>query len=325
MSESEESAKPAPLLSCIVITFRRPRSLMATLDALRHQTRVVDHLIVVDNDASPAIKELVETSGFKADVEYVAMPENLGPAGAFGAGLQRALNRADDGDWLLLVDDGDPPRTPTAVASLFEFARRTVITRPALGGVGIVGGRLDRRYGAMHRLTDSELAGEAIDVDYLGGGQLPVYRVGALRRSGPPEAGLFFGWDDLDLALRLAREGFTLVAHGDLWREARVSRGRWGLSARQSRAASERMSAPWRRYYSDRNWVFLLRGNGAWTGAVVATLRIVTAGIWRLVRSRGRSWAEFRASMTGLVDGWCGRIGKTREPDVIEDLAPSRD
>ncbi|MDG6217701.1 galactofuranosyl transferase, partial [Acinetobacter baumannii] len=67
----------------VVVTHRRPDELAKSLDVLTAQTRLPDHLIVVDNDGcgdSP-VRELV--AGQPIATTYLGSRRNLGGAGGF--------------------------------------------------------------------------------------------------------------------------------------------------------------------------------------------------------------------------------------------------
>ena len=47
------------MVCAVVVTHRRPDELAKSLDVLTTQTRMVDHLIVVDNDNDERVRDLV--------------------------------------------------------------------------------------------------------------------------------------------------------------------------------------------------------------------------------------------------------------------------
>src|SRR4029453_7830814 len=96
--------------------------------------------------------------------------------------------------------------------------------------VGLVGSRFDRRRARLQRLPDSELGHGPLDVDYIGGGHLPLYRVAAVRAVGVVDPSYFFGFEDLEYGLRLRSRGWRVVADGDQWLELRRAQGRLGLA-----------------------------------------------------------------------------------------------
>ena len=73
----------------VVVTHRRPDELAKSLEAVSAQTRVPDHLVVVDNDNDPRVAELV--AGQPIPTTYLGSRRNLGGAGGFALGMLHAL------------------------------------------------------------------------------------------------------------------------------------------------------------------------------------------------------------------------------------------
>jgi GT2 family glycosyltransferase len=286
----------------VAVTYRRPAVLAETLDAFRHQTRPPDSIVVVDNAADAVVEELVAGAD---DASYVPMADNGGPAGAIARGMSAVLESAGDDDWVLLIDDDDPPRFPTAVEDVVAVARAAPGN---VGAVGVTGARYRRWTGRLLRVPDDELA-DLTDVDYIGNGMCPLYRVAALRAVGVFDPALFFHFEELDFGLRLRAGGWRLVIDREVTLRTRSVTGRRGLG-RRARVA--RRSAAWRTYYAARNEVLVARRHGALTAPFVVTARLVAGGVVNALRAR--TVAGARPRVHGVLDGWRGRIGRTVEP-----------
>jgi glycosyltransferase involved in cell wall biosynthesis len=314
MSSGGEGLLPHPALFGILITFRRPEALTVMLARLLAQDRLPDRLIVVDNDPSAETKAAVERSWAQRPLDYIAAPQNLGPAGGIELGMRRVLEFAADEDWVVLLDDDDPPATDAALGDLERFAHATRDRDPKTAGVGLVGARFDWRRGRPARLADAELLGEAVPVDYVGGNQLPTYLVGAVRKVGPFRGDLFFGFDDLEFGLRLGAAGYRLYADGNRWRERRARLGRLGRSGRPSIALDQ--DVHWRRYYGLRNAIAILRlHDRPWTAVRVVLLVGLGKPAANLIRAPGRAARHLRVNWRACRDGWRGRLGRTVGPE----------
>jgi glycosyltransferase involved in cell wall biosynthesis len=314
MPSGREVLRTHPALFGILITFRRPEALRVMLARLLAQDRPPDRLVVVDNDDSAETKAAVERSWTPRPLDYIAAPQNLGPAGGIELGMRFVLEHAADDDWVMLLDDDDPPASDAALGDLERFAHATRARDPRTAGVGLVGARFDWRRGRPSRLADAELLGEAVPVDYVGGNQLPTYLVGAVRRVGPFRGDLFFGFDDLEFGLRLGAAGYRLYADGNRWRERRARLGRLGMSGRPSIALNH--DVHWRRYYSLRNAIAILRLHGrTWTALRVALLVGLGKPAANLVRAPGRAVRHLRVNWQACRDGWRGRLGRTVGPE----------
>jgi rhamnopyranosyl-N-acetylglucosaminyl-diphospho-decaprenol beta-1,3/1,4-galactofuranosyltransferase len=300
------------VLHGLLITYRRPTELAGTLARLAEQTRRPDRLVVVDNDPTSRSRELVrDRVPDDLPTEYVAAPENLGPAGGIALGM-RVINRsAADRDWIVLVDDDNPPATRSLLEELESFAEAMSRRDARTGAVGLVGARFDCRRGRLRRVPDGELH-EAVPVDYVGGGQYPLYRVAAVRAVGDFRENLFFGFDDLEYGLRMGAAGYSIYADGPLWMRERERARRLGMTVRPSIGLED---PSWRRYYSLRNLIVILRASGHVGAAVRVTL---TSGLAKpavnLPRRPGVAARSLAFNARACLDGWTGRMGRTVEP-----------
>ena len=301
--------EPTDRLHAVLVTFERPRELATMVRVLADGTERLDSLVIVDNSRLPQGEPEGATDAAHR-VLVIETHENLGPAGGIALGMDRILATASDDDWILVLDDDDPPPTPESVASLSHFANACADDDPAVGGVGSNGGRFDPKTGEIRRVPDAELHGP-VDVDYLPGGALPLYRARAVRDVGTPMAELFFGYDDLEYGLRLRAAGYRLVAHGDVWRHNRERSARLGLgtSLRSARATN----SGWRLYYSRRNLIAILRLHSLRGPAVRASVITLAKPLFD-VRGGHQLVDALGLSIRAVVDGWTGRLGRTVEP-----------
>ena len=292
----------------VLITFRRPVALADHLERLAAQTARLDTVLIVDNDADPQVRSLVEEPAARAAangvVAYLGLGDNPGPAGGIAAGIAHVLADADDDDWVVLLDDDDPPPRADTLDALAAVTAELDEREPRVAAVGLWGARLHRS-GRLRAVDDDRPA----PVDYLPGGACPHYRVAALREVDAPDARLFFGFDDLDLGLALERRGWGLWSSG-------LARDHGWASMVDQRRASPTVGPPtWRRYYSLRNLVVVLRADGRHLAAAWMTL---VAGFAKplvnlMVRPRDAA-ASLRLNARAAVDGWRGRLGRTIDP-----------
>lgn len=108
------------MVCAVVVTHRRPDELAKSLDVLTTQTRMVDHLVVVDNDNDDRVRDLV--AGQPVPTTYLGSRRNLGGAGGFALGMLRAL--ALGADWVWLADDDGRPEDADVLATLLACAQK---------------------------------------------------------------------------------------------------------------------------------------------------------------------------------------------------------
>lgn len=299
--------KPVPSLNGIVVTYRRPDQLGVMLDALGNQTKRLDRLVVVDNDPNCSAQEVVGSSPNRDRVEYLAAGDNVGPAGGIALGMEKLLADCRDSDWVLLLDDDDPPRPNDLIATLFTKA---IESDASVAGVGSVGSRFDLRRGRIVRVPDEELHG-SVPVDVIAGNQYPMYRVAAIREVGYFDPTLFFGFEELDFCLRLREAEFDLLAHGEVFRDRRSRRPTPYVGVRV------RLEEPtWRRYYSLRNLIWILRQRGHPLAAMRVTLLTgFLKPLANLALTPGLAVRNLRLNAGAVLDAWRGRMGRTVDPE----------
>jgi glycosyltransferase involved in cell wall biosynthesis len=311
----------------VLVTYRRPDDLRRYLGLLAEWAVPLAGVAVVDNDPGPDGAALVAAADPSLSVEYVPCPENLGPAGGIRAGLEHVLDRAGfdragPGDWVVLLDDDNPPGEPGALAAVHAFADAQRAADDRVGMVGVGGGRFDRRRGRIQRLRDAELTGP-VDVDFVPGNLLPVVSVAAVRRAGPPSEALFFGMEELEFGLRIRQAGFRIVLDGETMLERRRREGRTGDDV----APPLRKSAMWRRYYAVRNQIWIARHYGTRTAGLRATAENVLGRVGAdLVRGRRGRLRLAGLGLRGAVDAWTGRLGRRvdpADPRYRADVAPA--
>jgi rhamnopyranosyl-N-acetylglucosaminyl-diphospho-decaprenol beta-1,3/1,4-galactofuranosyltransferase len=302
----QSSKQSGGRLLAVVVTYRRPTDLALTLDSLKLQTRQPDETLVVDNDPDGSARDIADRRG----LPYVCTGDNMGPAGGIAVGMKWALNNADDDDMVALIDDDDPVTGIDILERLTELLSDTRSRGERCGGVGATGALYRRNRGDLVRVADSELHG-AVPVDYIGGNQVPIYSIAAIRDVGTFETEFFFGFDDAEYGLRLRAAGWTLLVPGDLWRERRAQVGRLGTTL-TPRAASA--PPPWRQYYSARNAVHLARRYGTVRSSAETIVRgfIWSPGRRLLQGSPSGAWAGAKGTLAGLR----GQLGRTVEPTL---------
>lgn len=307
-----------PRVFGVLVTYRRPSALSTMLTRLADQDRRLDALVVVDNAPRCESEEVVRTQDAPM-TEYVAAPENLGPAGGFALGMERVLRSADDVDWIVCLDDDDPPSSSSVIAELLSFGQEMRTRDRTTGAVGIMGARFDQKRGRMMRVPDVELIGP-VRVDALAGNALPFYLVRAVRDAGVFSAELFFGFEELDQGLRLRDAGYAIFADGDRWRRHRGRAHRLGLDAQPSTTLA---AVSWRRYYSLRNIIHILRSRGRTAGAMrVTAVHGFGKPLANLPLAPRAAIEHLRVNAAACRDAWIGRMGRTVEPQTGEWREP---
>jgi GT2 family glycosyltransferase len=302
-------ATGGPVVDGVLVTFDRPRELRHSLRAISGQDLPLRRLWVVDNGRRAAdVDGLAEELDLALDVQHVVTGENVGPAGGFALGIERALADAAEADWIVLFDDNDPPASPQLLARLVQTGRELVERGERVGGVGLRGARMRWLRG---RTVLPPTRRRVVEVDHLHGGYMPVYRLDALRQAPNFNPALFFGFEELAFGLGLTQRGFHLYVDVALAAEAltQPTSGDTGPRIRTRGSAT-------RRYYSLRNLVWLLRRHGHPIVALrVALVRGLLKPLLGVVLAPRTGLVHARLSARAVRDGFRGTMGRTVELD----------
>ncbi len=266
---------------------------------------------MVDNDIEASARWSLDEHGLRSTkVEYLVSGDNIGPAGGIALGMRHVLQHASDDDWILTLDDDDPPRLPDVLEELIRFAEELRAGDSTVGGVGVCGGRFDADSGRFVTVADSELAGP-VRSSWIGGNNLPCYSVAAVRTVGVFDDRFFINFEELDYGLRMEDLGLALYAHGELWRREREHAARFDTELAPNRQLGD---LSWRRYYSLRNTVFLLRQRRRSLVALRVSLQSLAKPLYNLPRSPRLAWQHLRLNTHAVTDAYRGRMGRTVAP-----------
>lgn len=249
----------------VVVTHRRPDELAKSLGVLAGQTRLPDHLIVVDNDGpgSGRVRDLV--AGQPIPTTYLASHRNLGGAGGFALGMLHAL--AQGADWVWLADDDGRPQDSQVLATLLACAHKH-----GLAEVSPMVCNLDDperlafplRRGLVWRRRACELRTEPGQDLLPGIASLfngALFRSATLEAVGVPDLRLFIRGDEVEMHRRLVRSGLpfgtcldTVYLHPCGSAEFRPILG--------GRMHTQYPDDPTKRFYTYRNRGYLLSQPG---------------------------------------------------------------
>src|SRR4051794_9942906 len=188
------------------VTFNRRELLERCLTALSAQSRPVDAVLVVDNAGTDGTPAFVREA--HPDVELLSLPANVGGAGGFAAGMERA--HAAGHEWVWLMDD-DTLAEPDALAALLDGSRRAPGTPP------IVASQVRWKDGSLHpmnrpfvRWDDSAAMAEAARRGLVALRNATfvsvLVRREAIDRHGVAPAKFFIWGDDFEFTSRVLRE-----------------------------------------------------------------------------------------------------------------------
>ncbi|OBC00277.1 galactofuranosyl transferase [Mycobacterium sp. 852013-50091_SCH5140682] len=199
-------------VTAVIVTHRRRELLAKSLEAVVTQERRPDHLVVVDNDDDPAVRDLVTSQPVPST--YLGSRRNLGGAGGFALGMLHAL--ALGADWIWLADDDGRPADATVLATLLACAEQHCLAEvspmvcnlddPRRLAFPLRRGLVWRRLVSELQTEDSSVSGDLLPgIASLFNGAL--FRAATVEAVGVPDLRLFVRGDEVELHRRLARSG----------------------------------------------------------------------------------------------------------------------
>jgi rhamnopyranosyl-N-acetylglucosaminyl-diphospho-decaprenol beta-1,3/1,4-galactofuranosyltransferase len=199
----------AETVCAVIVTHRRVEALAGSIAAVCGQSRPPDHLIVVDNDDDPAVRELVTAQS--VPTTYLGSRRNLGGAGGFALGMLHAL--ALGADWVWLADDDGRPADSSVLETLLACAARHSLAEvspmvcdmddPSRLAFPLRRGVAWRRHVAELKVDGSEDLLPGIASLFNGA----LFAAATVEAVGVPDLRLFIRGDEVDLHRRLLLSG----------------------------------------------------------------------------------------------------------------------
>jgi GT2 family glycosyltransferase len=295
--------------AAFVITKDRPDTLHSTVQKLLNQSLPPSFVLVVDNGSQDLTSERIKEMNDER-ISHHSVGYNAGPAGGAYWGMKLLFER--DYDWVLWVDDDDPPKFDDLFEKMFKIVSDN--DNDTLGMVGSVGERFDKRRAKIIRLEDNQLKGY-LDVDTISGNMFPLVSKRVFQHGLLPSLNFFFGFEELNFCLSLKQAGFRILTSGELHYQHRSSTGRLNLDKIGYQKKSE--SLLWREYYSVRNLLhILIHQQFTFLGIFRFLSRNISKCIFIFKYGFNYGIMFNYMILKGLFDGFCGRMGMRILPNA---------
>ena len=220
-SSSCDSLNEYPRTVAVVVTYNREDLLPKTLAGIASGERVPAAVVIVDNASTDGTAEYLRTLDYELPVDCIRLEKNMGGAGGFAVGIDRALERHNP-DLVWVMDDDTEPTENTlseAVAAWLNYSP-VPSQRPA-----VVASRVVWTNGEDHPMNTPRTmfaAGEQRHARAQAVGARPIRSASfvsilmdaqAIRRNGGLPIAEFFIWnDDFEFSTRLIhhRDGIVV-------------------------------------------------------------------------------------------------------------------
>ena len=285
----------APRLGSIVVTYHPDEAVLVNLTALCAEPGEV---VVVDNGSAAEELTMLRAASTRLGFALLENGGNLGVAQALNVGMRWALARG--AEWLLLFDQ-DSCVTPGFVeAMLAAFAAKAAKVRLGL----LVPTYRDLRSGTpirAERLRTGEL-----EVAMTSGTLLPKAVVEAC---GLFHEGMFIDLVDHEYSLRLRHAGYGIADCGAVLLHSPGAPRVHTVLGKRFETANY---SPVRRYYQERNRIWMVRQYGRRFPRYCAWLSVV--GLKELAKvllvERHQTGEKAAMMLRGYRDGLLGRMGR---------------
>jgi rhamnopyranosyl-N-acetylglucosaminyl-diphospho-decaprenol beta-1,3/1,4-galactofuranosyltransferase len=287
----------------VLVTYNRYAILQKTLEEVFNQTRLPDHVIVIDNFSTDGTFHKLKND---ARYQVIQTNDNVGYGAAAAVGMRCALSQFPDLKYFWIMDDDSRP-SAKALETLLAGYRSSKISR--LGILGLVGFKLKfGGYKPIHKTDNGNLNRVAenqhiVPADFvlMDGSLVSVEMVNAC---GVYVEDYFMIGEDYEYCKRALHHGFGVALM--LSDDAVMDRLVLGGGGKFSRPNI------WRGYYQARNHVDILRKYFTPKDALGYFFRQSKFLIASLMAKDRFERIYFR--LLGMVHGFRGISGKTIKP-----------
>lgn len=312
----EASVRRPTSVVAVVLTHARPRLAELTVRMLIDVEAFTpkDIILVINGEGG------LEDPELEASIDCVRLANNIGPAGGFRAGIERALSQ-QRADWIYVCEDDvallqlDRPLVRDLVA------RVEALHAPSPADVAAVvayGRQLD--LGSGRTAPHDPGSADFVETDCAAWGCTLLNQHALRDLDVLPDSEMFFGYEDIDFFLRIGSVGGTVLLDGITARDAAAQVSPKGRTDQfRGERPDDSDEQAWRHYYAARNFFVLRRryGRARWTVTHIA----LSVRRWQLARF---GLAVGRAILDGLIDGLRGKQGQDpRYLRAVGELEPN--
>jgi len=213
-----------PVVVAVVVTFNRRELLQTTLSGIAAGTQVPDAVVIVDNASTDGTAEFLRNYQSPITTDVVTLNTNVGGAGGFVVGMERAvLDHGADHVWIMDDDTEPQPKALQEALDVSESYLKDTGKAPAFIASRVVW--TDGRDHPMNRMRPRIGAREEQRnaAARLGATQIRsasfvsvLIRAEEIRKHGLPLADYFIWNDDLEYTARISRNGTALTTNASV-------------------------------------------------------------------------------------------------------------
>jgi len=284
-------------IAAVVVTYNRLALLKDCIEALRHQTRKLNAIIVINNSSTDGTREWLKQ---QADLNVVHQ-ENGGGALGFYRGMKEAHNKGYD--WVWMMDDDVEPLTSCLQEMLDanqEYGNQFDVLQPDRK---FFNSDSEWRYGsefnfknpfkpeAIKPIKSSDFKDERIRKIVSFPFEGPMFSSKVIAKVGFADKRYFILYDDTDYSARVFNAGFDVGFVRDAIMIKKINNPAIGINV------------DWKLYYQVRNQIILDRKFGSpyitFSRALVSNTKRVLAVMKRCIKTN--SFADFPQNVSAIL------------------------
>ncbi|MCP2047319.1 UNVERIFIED_ORG: GT2 family glycosyltransferase [Paenarthrobacter nicotinovorans] len=208
----------------VVVTYNRRDLLQTTLEGITAGTRVPNAIVVVDNASTDGTAEFLQQYQGPVTTDVVTLNANVGGAGGFVVGMERAvLDHNADHVWIMDDDTEPQPAALREALDVSEAYQQQTSEAPAFIASRVVwtDGRdhpMNRMRPRMGASDDARSAAARIGATQIRSASFVsvLIRAEEIKQHGLPIADYFIWNDDLEYTARISRRGTALTTNASV-------------------------------------------------------------------------------------------------------------
>ena len=279
----------------VVVTYNRKELLIKCIECLLNQQHSKTDILVVDNASTDGTREAIDMFIQREDIIYVNTGENLGGAGGFSFGIEKAVLLGYEYIWLM--DDDTLVRNDTLDA-LMEASNRLNGNYGFLSSVaywtdGSLCNMNKQRYSIRSKVdvvpSDVEEVIMATFVSFF-------VKATTVKSVGLPIKEFFIWADDLEYSRRISRKMPCYIVPNSTVVHQMGSNNKVGIE-------SEPQDRLWRYNYLYRNEVYLYKREGV-KGIMYLLARFALHNIRIILKAKDGKWIKLKTVWKSFFSGF---------------------
>lgn len=272
----------------VIVTYNRRQLLQECVEKAYRQTIPAQSIIIIDNASTDGTQTyLEELAAESTTYDIIRLPQNIGGAGGFSKGIERALQK--DVESVLLIDD-DAMLEKDYMEKLLK-ARETHPDYQAFAGTVKVNDTIDTfhrrnvsRPGLFFKNCEKEKYSQPHFVCEIASFCGMLVDIALIRKIGLPHAEYFIWHDDAEYSLRIRKYSkFLVITDAILNHKTKLN----------NEVYPRRYD--WREYYAVRNRILMVREHGNVCDQIINNIHLFINVIFRnwlfsMIKKDGYDW-----------------------------------